>query len=321
MDFESEAELQKYIGNNPDSIPLEHIKEGIKLVILAREFPTNSGPIDALGIDEEGQLYIIETKLYKNPDKRKVISQVLDYGASLWKYTKDFDEFIQKIDSFVIRNSKMNLDLFLKESFGINDEGVEEIHTIIKDDISSGNLKFVILMDSLHQQLKDLVQFVNQNSNFTIYPVELEFYKIFDEYEIMIPRIFGADVKKISKFVDRSGPREEEFHFAKSEVVTKSLYLKLKEKLMTIGDDVSFIPLKKYIAIKRNTNFIDVLFQKSRIIVYVNLKKSELDDYKNLSRDVTNIGHYGNGDYEFIIENEDQIDYVVEMAKISYLKN
>jgi RecB family endonuclease NucS len=51
---------------------------------LAREFSTKSGPIDALGVDKDGELYLIETKFYKNPDKRTVVAQVLDYGASLW---------------------------------------------------------------------------------------------------------------------------------------------------------------------------------------------------------------------------------------------
>lgn len=32
-------------------------------MILAREFPTGSGAIDALGVDQDGELYLIETKL------------------------------------------------------------------------------------------------------------------------------------------------------------------------------------------------------------------------------------------------------------------
>jgi len=320
-EFASEVDLQQYLAENLESIPLEDVKEGIKLVILAREFPTNSGPIDALGIDGDGQLYIIETKLYKNPDKRKVIAQVLDYGASLWKYTEDFDEFIQKIDSFVNKNSKKSFDQLLKDSFGIEDEEIDDIHSTIKQDLSTGNLKFVILMDELHQQLKDLVQFVNQNSNFTIFPVELEYYKISDEFEIMIPKIFGAQVKKSTKSYERAGPRDEEYHFAKCDEIAKSLYLKLKEKLLEISDDIIVVPLKKYIKFKRRTNFIDVQFQKSNLVTYINLKKGNLNDPKHLSRDVAEIGHYGNGDYEFTIEIDDEIDYVVEMAKQSYKKN
>jgi len=37
--FEDEDYLQQFICQNPDSVPLYDIKEDIKLLILAREFP------------------------------------------------------------------------------------------------------------------------------------------------------------------------------------------------------------------------------------------------------------------------------------------
>ena len=89
--------LQEYIYNNPEVLPLEQIDEEIYLLIVAREFSTSSGPIDALGLDQSGNIYIIETKLYKNPDKRKVLAQVLDYGASLWRTYGDSREFLKKL--------------------------------------------------------------------------------------------------------------------------------------------------------------------------------------------------------------------------------
>ena len=96
--FDQEDFLQKYIYDNPDAIPMYEIEEDIRLLILAREFATASGPIDALGIDQKGNIYIIETKLYKNPDKRTVVAQVLDYGASLWRSSIDFTEFTTKLE-------------------------------------------------------------------------------------------------------------------------------------------------------------------------------------------------------------------------------
>ena len=83
--IDKEDYLQKYIYKNPEAIPIYNIKEDINVCVLKREYPTASGPIDALGVDKDGEIYIIETKLYKNPDKRLVVAQVLDYGASLWK--------------------------------------------------------------------------------------------------------------------------------------------------------------------------------------------------------------------------------------------
>ena len=70
--------LQQYVANNPDALPIEEIKEDVRLMIVGREFPTPSGPIDVLALDGDGEIYIIETKLYKNPDKRLVMAQVLD---------------------------------------------------------------------------------------------------------------------------------------------------------------------------------------------------------------------------------------------------
>src|SRR3989339_1730841 len=100
-DFEKEGYLQNYIHENPESIPVYEIEEDKKLFVVAREFPTESGPIDALAIDKDGEIYIVETKLYKNPDKRTVVAQALDYGASLWRHLNDFDGFINTIDEEV----------------------------------------------------------------------------------------------------------------------------------------------------------------------------------------------------------------------------
>lgn len=194
-DFDKEDYLQKYIYENPESIPLYDIKEDIKLLILAREFPTNSGPIDAIGIDKDGEIYIVETKLYKNPDKRTVIAQALDYGAALWKHSGDASEFISILDDGVQKKFKIPLNQKLREYFGLSDEELKQLLDSVKNNLSGGVLHFVILMDSLDARLKDLILYVNQNSQFDIYAVEFEYYK-HDTYEIIIPRIFGAEVKK-----------------------------------------------------------------------------------------------------------------------------
>ncbi|MFQ3675128.1 MAG: hypothetical protein SNJ64_01125 [Endomicrobiia bacterium] len=122
--FKKEDYLQKYIHDNPESIPLYDIKEDIRLLILAREFPTDSGPIDALGVDKDGKIYLVETKLYKNPDKRLVVAQVLDYGAFLWRSYSNFDKFARILDEKVHEKFGVNLDQKLGDFFGIDDEGV-----------------------------------------------------------------------------------------------------------------------------------------------------------------------------------------------------
>jgi len=190
--FEKEGYLQSYIYDNPESIPLHEFKEDIKLLILAREFPTNSGPIDAIGIDKEGEIYLIETKLYKNADKRLVVAQVLDYGASLWRSSIDFTELVRILDEQVFEKWNLHLHEKLEQYF---DADPEDIIERIRTNLNKGGFKFVVLMDKLHSQLRDLIVFLNENSRFDIFAVELEYYK-HESYEIMIPKLFGAEVKK-----------------------------------------------------------------------------------------------------------------------------
>lgn len=193
-EIEQEGYLQNYIHQNPESIPVYEIEENKKLFVVAREFSTDSGPIDALAIDKDGDIYVVETKLYKNPDKRTVVAQALDYGASLWRHS-DYGEFISKIDKEINTKFKVSFEEKLTSFFNLDDEQITNILEAIKTNLEHGNIKFVILMDSIDERLKDLILYVNQNSQFDIYAVQLEYYK-FEQYEIMIPKLFGVEVKK-----------------------------------------------------------------------------------------------------------------------------
>lgn len=204
--FDQEDHLQKYIFDNPDSLPLYEIKEDIRLLILAREFPTQSGPIDAIGIDKEGEIYIVETKLYKNTDKRIVVAQILDYGASLWRHSNDFSEFLATLDQHTQKAFNLRTTDKIKEFFQISDEDVEILIEKVKSNLGDGIFHFVIPMDKLDDRLKDLILYINQNSQFDIYAVELEYYK-HAEYEIIIPKIFGAEVKKDINVSSANGSR------------------------------------------------------------------------------------------------------------------
>ena len=186
--------LQKYIYDNPDAIPLYDYKEDIRVLILAREFSTKSGPIDAIGIDKDGEIYLIETKLYKNPDKRQVVAQVLDYGASLWSVFKDPSQFVDALEEAASEEFGTSLELKVKEFYDLEDDDWPTLIETIKENIHDGKLRFVVLMDKLHSQLKDLILFINKNSQFDVFAVEIEYYK-HEDTEIMIPKLFGEEAK------------------------------------------------------------------------------------------------------------------------------
>lgn len=193
QEFGLEKEIQQYIYDNPDTIPVYEIDSDIRLFVAAREFRTNSGPIDALAFDQNGNIYVVETKLFRNPDKRTVVAQALDYGASLWRHSTDFEAFVEQLNRHTDKQFEKSFKEAFAEFFGMED--ISEALVAISDNLNSGNIKFVVLMDKLQNELKDLIVYVNQNSHFDIYAVEVEYYK-HDDFEIMIPKLYGAEVKK-----------------------------------------------------------------------------------------------------------------------------
>jgi len=92
-EFAKEGYLQEYIHKNPESIPVYEIEEDKKLFVVAREFPTDSGSIDALAIDKDGDLYVIETKLFRNADKMTQRNERC-YNKDSKRITEDYADLI-----------------------------------------------------------------------------------------------------------------------------------------------------------------------------------------------------------------------------------
>ena len=63
---------------------------------------------------------------------------------------------------------------------------------------------------------------------------------------------------------------------------------------------------------------MDILLQKKALKIWLNAKFGEIKNYKNIARNVSNTGHWGNGDYEIQITNDDDIEYIHSMIKELY---
>jgi hypothetical protein len=120
---------------------------------------------------------------------------VLDYGASLWRTYEDTDSFIEGLERAVGKVFNNPLSEQIQKFYETDVETVAEILQSVRQNLREGSFRFVVLMDHLEDRLRDLLVFVNQNSRFNIYGVEMEFYK-FEDYEILIPKLYGAEVKK-----------------------------------------------------------------------------------------------------------------------------
>lgn len=96
------------------------------------------------------------------------------------------------------------------------------------------------------------------------------------------------------------------------------LYGQFREKIIEFGN-VEIKATKLYIAFTVNSsNFVDIAVQKKALKLWINLFKGELEDPYKLARDVANVGHHGNGDYELTIANADKLDYILTLIKQSY---
>ena len=187
-----------------DEVPSKHtyLSHRGGLLVVARDFPTNSGPLDAVGIDSDGEIYLIETKLYKNPDKRRVVAQVLDYGAALWAYSRDFANALVFPDQQAQTCWGTTVQDRMREFFQLDETGSSTCLESVRDNWRDGSFNFIVLMDSIDQRLKDLITFINQKSEFTIYGVEVERYA-YEDLDIVIPKLYGAEVQK-----DITSPRK-----------------------------------------------------------------------------------------------------------------
>lgn len=109
----------------------------------------------------------------------------------------------------------------------------------------------------------------------------------------------------------------EQDHISHGSATTKRLYTLLRDRILLFGG-VSVEPKKPYIAFKTSTNICDVEIQRSKIKIQINLKKGSLKDPEEIARDMSKIRHFGNGDYEISLTDEDMLDYVLDLIKQSY---
>ncbi len=85
-----EGWFQSLLFKNPSLIPIDEIEEVFgPLVPVARELPTEAGPVDLVYINPRGYITLVETKLFRNPEARRVVvAQILDYATAMsgWTY-------------------------------------------------------------------------------------------------------------------------------------------------------------------------------------------------------------------------------------------
>jgi len=282
--FRLEKEIQQVIEDN--------LYELFSLELVKSEFKITNFRIDTLGFDRESKSFVIIE--YKKDKNYSVIDQGYTYLSLMLNNKSDF-----------ILEFNENCKGSLKRS---------------DVDWTQSRVIFISPQFSDYQ---------TNSVNFKDAPFELWEIKRFENNLISmvqhkptssesISNVAGGSnnmVKEVTKEV-KVFTEEHHYNYYKSETI-KEFYFNLKERIMNLGE-VEKVPRSQYIGFKRKTNFVDIAFQKNALWIWINLPKVTLDDPKGLARDVSNIGHYGNGDYDLKVTSESDLDYIMFLIKQSY---
>ena len=286
LPFKLERELQNAVESNLPTI--------FNLEFVQTEFAIEGLRIDTLAFDQENKAFVIIE--YKRDRNFSVIDQGYAYLALLLNHKADF---ILEYNETLRKNLR-------------------------KDGIDWSQSRVVFVSPEFTKYQRGAINFrdlpielweVTKYDNGTIFFNQLESPESSESIETISQR--SDTVNKVSREIK---VYSENDHLAGMPEEIISLYHELKEGILSLGD-VEVAPRKLYIGFNAETSFLDISILKSRIRAWLKLKPGELDDPKELARNVSNVGHWGSGDYEILLNPGDELDYPMVLIKQAYRKH
>ncbi|WP_121011090.1 DUF262 and DUF1524 domain-containing protein [Helicobacter pylori] len=95
----------------------------------------------------------------------------------------------------------------------------------------------------------------------------------------------------------------------------RELFDILRKEIKAFDERITEKFNQEYISYMFDKNFVDIVPLKNGLKLYLNMPFTELQDEKNLARDMTNKGHLGNGDIEIKLETKENIPYCLGLIK------
>ena len=283
--FKLEREIQKLFEANLQDI--------MGLDVVKSEFSIKNKRIDTLAFDAKTRAFtIIE---YKRDKNISVVDQGFTYLSLMLENKADF----------IIEYNENNAKPLKREDV----------------DWSQTRVAFVSQSFTDNQVLA---------TNFKDIAIELWEVKQYDDNLITIHNIkktqSAESIKPISqqnqvfkKVTDEIKVYSEEDNLAIASEEIVELYERFKSAILNLSDGIEVKPQKFYIAFKKDKNIVDLQIQKNSIKIFINKKKGTLDDPKKLMRDVSEIGHWGNGDYQVQVSNDENLEYIMSLIKQALL--
>jgi predicted transport protein len=283
--FKLERDIQNLVEVNTESV--------FNLKFIKSELTVGKYRIDTLCFDEENNSFVIVE--YKKGNSYSVIDQGYTYLQLLLNNKSDFLLVLSQHFNKVLRMEDVDWSqsriIFVSPSY----------NSYQKDSVNFKDLPFELW--EIKRYSNDTVVLNQHRSNSK------------ESIETLNPNTSNSTISQVSREVK---VYSEDKHLGHGSNEINEIYLMIKERVLDLGSDVEIVPRKEYIGFKRGSNFVDIEFQKKQLKIFINMKFGSIPDPMNISRDVSKIGHYGNGDYEIKVNGDTDLDYLMVMIKQSY---
>ncbi|HTN38826.1 MAG TPA: DUF5655 domain-containing protein [Arachidicoccus sp.] len=281
--FKLEKDIQKLFEQNLYLIT--------NLKLIKSEFIIKNNRIDTLAFDEDSKAFVIIE--YKRSQNYSVVDQGVSYLNLMLEYKADFIvEYNETQKGSLKRNDvdwSQSRIIFISPSFTDFQK-------------QSSNFKDLAI------ELWEINQF--QNDIIVINPIKKS------KSAPSIKQVQQIDNSQISNVVQTIKVYSEDDHLEGKSDEIKELYENFKDAIFKLGNDIDIKPKKQELGfISKGKIFTDVCIMKNSLKFWINLKRGQLDDPKKITRDVSSVGHWGNGDYEIIVANTNNLEYIMSLIK------
>lgn len=202
--------LQQLLFDQPQLIPLDELLPGSSgFIPICRELsiPTNGRSVflDLFGVTREGQLVLIECKLWRNPQaRREVIAQILEYASLLRRWS--YGDLVARIKK--LTGSNHPNPLFEAASAGRADLDEASFVDRVTLSMQRGEFMLIIAGDGIRSDVHAIADHLNHSSGLAskLALVEFQLWQGDGGSTFVIPSIpVRSEVIQHRVFVDQSG--------------------------------------------------------------------------------------------------------------------
>ncbi|RVZ42316.1 DUF262 domain-containing protein [Helicobacter pylori] len=123
------------------------------------------------------------------------------------------------------------------------------------------------------------------------------------------------DAETLEKYKPKKEKKAYGLNSYKFSSNSRELFDILSKEIKALDERITEKFNQEYISYMFDKNFVDIVVQTKDLKLYLNMPFNELQDEKNLARDMTNKGHLGNGDIEIKLETKENIPYCLGLIK------